>query len=300
MTSNDPPKLNRWQIWWLAARPKTLPASLAGVVTGIAVALWEGRFRPFPALAALLVGLLLQIGSNLANDVFDFERGADTSGRHGPLRVTQAGLLTPAQVKRGMWVVFGLAGLLGVYLAWVAGWPVILIGVAAIASAIAYTGGPFPLGYYGLGDLFVFLFFGVAAVAGTYFVQAKMVSPAAWWMSVPIGLLVVDILVVNNLRDIDTDRAAGKFTLAVRFGAVGTRRQYLVCIAAAYLLIPLLAWSKVIPPAALLTWLSLPLAWRVTRTVFTQGGRLLNPALANTGQLALVYSLLFLTGMLVS
>jgi 1,4-dihydroxy-2-naphthoate octaprenyltransferase len=300
MTMNEHAKLNHWQIWWLAARPKTLPAALAGVVTGTAVAMWEGRFRPVPALAALLVGLLLQIGSNLANDVFDFERGADTTERHGPLRVTQAGLLTPVQVKRGMWAVFGLAGALGLYLAWVAGWPVILIGAAAIASAIAYTGGPFPLGYYGLGDLFVFLFFGLAAVAGTYYVQAGMVSPAAWWMSVPIGLLVVDILVVNNLRDINTDRAAGKFTLAVRFGALGARRQYLICVAAAYLLIPLLAWSNVIPPAALLTWLSIPLAWRVTRTVFTQSGRLLNPALASTGQLALIYSLLFLAGMLIN
>jgi len=299
MTANNHVKLNPWQIWWLAARPKTLPAALAGVVTGSAVALWEGRFRPVPALAALLVGLLLQIGSNLANDVFDFERGADTTERHGPLRVTQAGLLTPTQVKRGMWAVFGLAGMLGLYLAWVAGWPVILIGAAAIASAIAYTGGPFPLGYYGLGDLFVFLFFGLAAVAGTYYVQAVMVSPAAWWMSVPIGLLIVGILVVNNLRDIDTDRLAGKFTLAVRFGTVGACRQYLLCIAAAYLIIPFLAWFKVIPPAALLTWLSIPLAWRVTRTVFNQRGPLLNPALASTGQLALIYSLLFLAGILI-
>ncbi|MEW5941883.1 MAG: 1,4-dihydroxy-2-naphthoate octaprenyltransferase, partial [Chloroflexota bacterium] len=166
-----------FQIWWLAIRPKTLPAAASGVVMGSALAWRDGTFQPLPALAALLVALLLQIGSNVANDVFDFERGADTPERLGPTRVTQAGLLTPAQVKRGMWVIFGLAASCGLYLAWLRGPVVIAIGLAAILSAIAYTGGPFPLGYYGLGDLFVFIFFGLAAVSGTYFVQAGSVTP---------------------------------------------------------------------------------------------------------------------------
>jgi 1,4-dihydroxy-2-naphthoate octaprenyltransferase len=290
--------LSRWQVWMLASRPKTLPAAASGVVTGTALALRDGHFRFGPALAALLVALLLQIGSNLANDVYDYERGADAGERHGPTRVTQAQLLTPAQVKVGMWVVFGLAGLLGLYLAFVAGWVVILIGLAAICSAIAYTGGPFPLGYYGLGDLFVFIFFGVAAVAGTYFVQAGSVSVGAWWMSLPIGWLIVDILVVNNLRDINADRAAGKHTLAVLFGEGGTRVQYIFLLIASYLILPIFALFRILPWTSLLAWLSLPLGWRTWQIVRKQAGRPLNAALAGTGQTTLVYSLFFFVGML--
>ena len=290
--------LSRWQVWMLASRPKTLPAAASGVVTGTALALRDGHFRFGPALAALLVALLLQIGSNLANDVYDYERGADAGERHGPTRVTQAQLLTPAQVKVGMWTVFGLAGLLGLYLTFVAGWVVILIGLAAICSAIAYTGGPFPLGYYGLGDLFVFIFFGVAAVAGTYFVQAGSVSVGAWWMSLPIGWLIVDILVVNNLRDINADRAAGKHTLAVRFGERGTRIQYIVLLATSYSLLPILALFGIIPWTSVLAWLSLPMSWRTLQIVLKKVGPPLNEALAGTGQTTLVYSLLFFVGML--
>ena len=217
---------NLFQIWWLAIRPKTLPAAASGVVMGSALAWADGSFQFVPALAALCVALLLQIGSNVANDVFDFERGADTSERQGPLRVTQARLLTPVQVKRGMWAIFGLAAMFGLYLVTLRGWVIIAIGLAAIFSAIAYTGGPFPLGYYGLGDVFVFIFFGVVAVTGTYYVQAGSVSAAAWWMSVPIGLIITAILAVNNLRDLENDRKAGKHTLAVLLGARGARIEY--------------------------------------------------------------------------
>jgi 1,4-dihydroxy-2-naphthoate octaprenyltransferase len=188
--------------------------------------------------------------------------------------------------------------MLGLYLAFVAGWVVILIGLAAILSAIAYTGGPFPLGYYGLGDLFVFIFFGVTAVAGTYFVQAGSVSAQAWWMSLPIGWLIVDILVVNNLRDIRTDREAGKHTLAVRFGERGTRVQYIILLIASYLLLPILAIFGILPWTSLLVWLSLPLAWQTLQVVFKKSGPPLNEALAGTGQTALLYSLLFFVGML--
>ena len=282
----------------LASRPKTLPAAAAGVITGTALAIRDGHFHFGPALAALFVALLLQIGSNLANDVYDYERGADAGERHGPMRVTQAQLLSPKQVKAGMWMVFGLSALLGLYLFFTAGWVVILIGLAAIISAIAYTGGPFPLGYYGLGDLFVFIFFGVAAVAGTYFVQAEIVSIQAWWMSLPIGWLIVDILVVNNLRDIEADRLAGKHTLAVRLGERGTRIEYIVLLGASYLLLPVLAFFGVLPWTSLLVWLSIPLAWRTWQIVRKQAGRPLNAALAGTGQTTLVYSLLFFVGML--
>jgi 1,4-dihydroxy-2-naphthoate octaprenyltransferase len=293
-------KPSLFKIWWLAIRPKTLPAAASGVVMGCALAWRDGTFQPLPALAALLVALLLQIGSNVANDVYDFERGTDTPDRLGPTRVTQAGLLTPAQVKRGMWVIFALAASCGLYLAWLRGPVVIAIGLAAILSAIAYTGGPFPLGYYGLGDVFVFIFFGLAAVAGTYFVQAGSVTPAAWWMSVPVGLIITDILAVNNLRDIENDRKAGKRTLAVRLGERGTQIEYVACMVAAYLVIPVAAALGLISWWALLTWLSLPLALKSTRAVFTQRGRPLNAALAGTGQLALLFSLLFWGSLIVA
>ena len=286
--------MNPIKIWWLAIRPRTLPAALSGVITGSALAWHDGVFRLLPALAAMLIALLLQIGSNLANDVFDFERGADSGSRQGPLRVTQSGLLRPQQVKRGMLLVFALAALLGLYLAIVAGWRVIPIGLAAILAAVAYTAGPYPLGYHGLGELFVFLFFGVASVAGTYFVQAGRVSPSAWWMSLPIGLIIVGILVVNNLRDLDSDRLAGKRTLAARFGSRFAKGEYLACLIAAYLSLLFYCAFAILPWSALLPWLSLPLAYVTVRIVFTQTGAALNRALGNTGQLALLFSLLFL------
>lgn len=289
-----------WNTWGLAIRLRTLPAAAAGVITGSALAWYDGTFRLDAALACLFTAILLQIGSNLANDVFDFERGTDTVERAGPVRVTQAGLLTPSQVKTGMFIVFGLAALFGLYLAWLGGWPIILLGIAAIVSAVAYTGGPFPLGYYGMGDIFVFLFFGLASVAGTYYVQSGFVSTAAWWMAIPPGLIITAILVVNNLRDLENDRKAGKHTLAVIFGERASKTEYLVCMVVAYLVIPLTAWMGVVPWYSLITWLSLPLAIRTTRIVFTQKGRPLNAALAGTGQVALLFSILFWIGLFLS
>ena len=288
--------MNIWQIWWLAIRPNTLPAAASGVVMGSALAWMDHAFHILPAFAALCVALLLQIGSNVANDVYDFERGADTSERRGPLRVTQAGFLTPAQMKRGMWIIFGLAALFGLYLAYLRGWLVIILGVAAIISAIAYTGGPFPLSYYGLGDVFVFIFFGLMCVVGTYFVQTGSGSVAAWWMSVSIGLMITDILVVNNLRDLDNDRSAHKRTLAVLIGERWTRIQYVFFMILSFLLMPVLIWRGILPAFTLLAWLSLPLAWKSTLTVLAQRGRPLNAALAGTGQTALAFSLLFFIG----
>ncbi|MBI5353566.1 MAG: 1,4-dihydroxy-2-naphthoate polyprenyltransferase [Chloroflexi bacterium] len=285
-----------WQAWGLAIRPRTLPAAAAGVVMGCALAWRDGHFRFDAALVCLLTALLLQIGSNLANDVFDFERGTDTPERLGPTRVTQAGLLTPFQVKFGMWTVFALAAFLGLYLVWLGGLPIVIIGVTAIIAAIAYTGGPFPLGYHGLGDIFVFIFFGLASVAGTYYVQAGFVSTAAWWMTIPPGLIITAILVVNNLRDIDNDRKGGKHTLAVRLGERFTKTQYLFCMSVAYLILPIAAWMGIVSWFSLLAWLSLPIAYKAAKVVLTQKGRPLNAALAGTGQTALVFSLLFWVG----
>jgi 1,4-dihydroxy-2-naphthoate octaprenyltransferase len=287
-------------IWLLAIRPKTLPAAAAPVVTGSALAFAAHDLRWGPALAALLGALLLQIASNLANDVFDYERGADQGERLGPIRVTQSGLLTPGQVKRCLLIVIGLSILVGLYLIWAAGWPVMLIGLAAILAAVAYTGGPFPLAYHGLGDLFVFIFFGLVATLGTYYVQVLALSPAAWALGVALGLLIVNILVVNNLRDLENDRRTGKRTLAVRLGPDRTRLEYLLCLSGAYL-IPLLAaimgWTSY---WGLLSWITLPKAISLVRALYTRQGRAHNQTLAGTGQLALWYALSFAAGIMLA
>jgi 1,4-dihydroxy-2-naphthoate octaprenyltransferase len=286
------------RIWWMAARPKTLPAAAATVFAGIGAAISEQVFSLGPALASLAGALLLQIGANLANDVFDFQRGADTEGRLGPLRVTQAGLLTPGEVKFGMWITFGLAALIGIYLTWVAGLPVLIIGGLSILAAVIYTGGPWPIGYYGLGDLFVFIFFGLISVAGTYYVQAKSISPLAIWAAIPMGFLTVAILVVNNLRDIDNDRKVGKRTLAVRFGVRVTRWEYLICLAGAYIVPVWMAISALISFWVILPLLTLPLAIRLIRSIWVEHGRALNKVLAGTGQLELIFGILFAIGMI--
>jgi 1,4-dihydroxy-2-naphthoate octaprenyltransferase len=293
----SPSTLHRW---WLAIRPKTLPAAGAGVITGTVLAWSDGSFSLGPALAALGVALLLQVASNLANDVYDAERGADTADRLGPVRVTQSGLLSRGQVKRGMMVVLALALAIGIYLTFVRGPLVLVVGVAAVVVALAYTGGPYPLGYHGLGEVFVFLFFGLTAVAGTYWVQTGTTSLFAWLMAVAIGALVTAIIVVNNLRDIEQDRAAGKRTIAVRVGVRATRWEYAVLMAVPYALLTILVLTSHLPPAALLAWLSLPLALRATRRVFLQTGRALNLALAETGQTAIAYSALFALGLLLT
>ncbi|MEM7345385.1 MAG: 1,4-dihydroxy-2-naphthoate polyprenyltransferase [Chloroflexota bacterium] len=293
------PSLTPFQIWLLAARPKTLPAAAAPVVVGTAAAIGDDVFRFWPAFAALLGALLIQIGTNFANDVFDYKKGADTTERLGPLRVTQAGLLTPRQVLIGMWVTFGLATLIGVYLVIIGGWPIVAIGILSIIAGIAYTGGPFPLGYNGLGDLFVFIFFGLVAVGGTYYVQAGTMSPVAYWAGTAIGLLATAILVVNNLRDLETDRVAGKKTLAVRLGAKGAQVEYFLLLIIAYL-VPLIMWlTQTSSFWVLLSWLSLLLTIPLANLMLNEKGRPLNAALAGTARLELVYGLLFSIGLVV-
>lgn len=292
--SNKP--LTRWQVWILACRPKTLPAAAATVIMGVGVAIYDGSFRGWPALATLLAALLLQIGANLANDVFDFHRGVDTHERLGPMRVTQAGLLSPRQVVAGMWFVFGLAALLGLYLMVVTGWPVAAIGLAAVIGALAYSGGPLPFGYYGLGDLAVFIFFGPLAVCGSYYIQALRINPLVTVAAIPIGLLIVAILVVNNLRDIATDRATGKRTLAVKLGWQGTRREYYACLVISYLIPVGLVFARWVNLGGLLVGLSLPMAVNLMRAVATVSGRSLNKTLAGTGKLSFIFGGLFVVG----
>lgn len=285
------------QRWLMASRPKTLPAAASPVLVGIGAAVLAGGFRWGPALAALAGALLLQIGANLANDYFDFKNGVDTPDRVGPLRVTQAGLLSPVQVKTGMLVVFALAALLGIYLALVSGWPVILIGALSIAAAIAYTGGPFPYGYYGFGELFVFLFFGLAAVCGTYYVQVRAFTWLSFFLALPMGWLTTAILVVNNLRDLETDRDSGRKTLAVRLGANGTRIEFLAVLAASYLT-PLVLWlTGHLSPWCMLCWVSLVRVPALVRDVYQLKGRPLNRTLGAVGQLELFFGVLLGLGL---
>jgi 1,4-dihydroxy-2-naphthoate polyprenyltransferase len=293
-------KHNQWQAWILASRPRTLPASVAPVIVGTALAIQAGAFQPAAALVALLCALLIQIGSNFANDLGDFRRGTDNLGRVGPTRVTTAGLLTPGQVKAGMLVVFGLAALGGLYLIVLGGWPILVVGVLSIVAAIAYTAGPLPFGYYGLGDLGTFVFFGLVAVAGTYYVQAHAVTPAVWLGAVAMGCLVTAILVVNNIRDADSDRQAGKRTLAVLLGRRGARIEFAVMLTIAYA-VPFVLWLGLgMRPWVLLPLLTLPLAFRQAYAVFIVLGPALNRTLAGTAQLTVIYALVFAVGVILA
>lgn len=283
--------------WWLAIRPATLTASAAPVLVGSGAAWFEGAFAPGPAFAALIGAFLLQIGANFANDVFDFERGADNAERLGPQRATQQGWISAAQMKRAMWLAFAGATAVGLYLTWVAGWPVLALGLVSIAAAYLYTGGPRPYGYLGLGDLSVFLFFGPGAVAGTYYVQALEVSELALLASLPIGALATAILVVNNLRDIETDARANKRTLAVRIGDRPTRTYYFVLLAVAYAMPAVILWRGLADASVLLPWLSLPLAARLAARMRHEGGLALNGCLVRTARLEVVFGLLFALGL---
>lgn len=285
--------------WVLAARLKTLPAGAAPVMVGTAAAYAEGGFDLMPALAALGGALWIQVGTNFANDLFDYLKGADTEERAGPVRVTQAGLLSQRQVTIGMAVSFALAALCGVYLIAHAGWPIVAIGVASILSGIAYTGGPWPLGYHGLGDVFVFLFFGIVAVTGTHFVQSGEWSPLALLCALPVGFLSTAILVVNNTRDAHTDVKAGKRTLVVRFGVPFGRLEYAALVWASIGL--LFAIGHVLQNFWIfLGLLSVPLAVQLTRAMYrTDPGPRLNPLLGRTAQLLLLYSALLCIGMVI-
>jgi 1,4-dihydroxy-2-naphthoate octaprenyltransferase len=294
----DTAGISRRQAWMLAARPKTLPAAVAPVAVGIAVAVRDGSFAPLPALAALAGALLLQVGVNLANDYFDFKKGVDTAGRKGPLRVTQAGLISPDDVRLGMALVFLLAALVGVYLVAIGGWPILLVGTASILAALAYSGGPWPIASHGLGDVFVFLFFGLAAVCGTYYVQALALTPFAVTAAVPPGLLITAILVVNNLRDIETDSKVGKRTLAVRLGPRGTLAEYAALVAGAYLLLPVLWLSGAADGWVTLPFFTLPMTVPLLRSLGKEyrDGTAMNRALAGTARYTLVFCLFFAIG----
>jgi 1,4-dihydroxy-2-naphthoate octaprenyltransferase len=285
----------------MAARVRTLPAAVAPVVVGTSLALGADTFHPLAFLAALLGAIFIQVGTNLSNDYSDARRGADTEDRLGPVRVTAGGLVPPSQVLLATYLTFGLAVGCGAYLVAVAGPELLAVGAASILAGVLYTGGPRPYGYEGLGEVFVFLFFGIVAVVGSYFVQVQELPWQAFVCAVPVGLLASAILVVNNVRDIDTDSRAGKRTLAVRLGRPRARALYAGMLAGAFLSAPL-PWAFGSMTAwLLLTWLALPLAAGVLRIVRTRtDGPALNGALARTGLLQLVFCLLYAAGILAS
>jgi len=306
-------EVSKTKAWLMAARPQTLPAGASPVVLGTGLAVHEGVFAPLPALAALIGALLIQIGTNFANDYYDAVKGADTAEREGFIRVTQSGLIDAAQVKRAMWATYALAMVVGLYLVAVGGVPILLVGLASILAGIAYTGGPYPYGYRGLGDLFVFVFFGVVAVTGTYYVQAVTgVAAGTFPTTLPAGTVTAEslvaslaaaglstcILIVNNIRDRETDAEAGKRTLAVVLGYRWSRIEYLGMLALGYAS-PLALWLAFgFEPWVLLPVLSLPLAAPVARTVLTRtDGEALNPALERTGQLLAIHSVLYAAGL---
>jgi 1,4-dihydroxy-2-naphthoate octaprenyltransferase len=308
-------EIGRTRAWLMAARPQTLPAAAAPVVAGTGLAVRDGVFHPLAALGALVGAALIQIGTNFANDYYDAVKGADTEDREGFTRVTQSGLIAPLQVKRATYLTFAAAILVGTGLVYVGGLPILVVGLLSVVAGLAYTGGPYPLGYHGLGDAFVFVFFGLVAVVGTYYVQAAAVlasplplsvppdtvPPVALVASLPIAAISTDILVVNNVRDMETDAEAGKRTLAVRLGYRWSRAQYVGLLGLAYA-VPFALWiARGTGPAVLLPLLTLPLAASVAHTVCTRtSGAALNPALERTGKLLAAYAVLFGVGLALS
>jgi len=288
----------------MAARVRTLPAAVAPVLVGSAVADYVSAgngFRWGAFVAALVGSIFIQIGTNLANDYSDAKRGADTVDRLGPVRVTSAGLVAPRRVLYATWLAFGVAIVAGIYLATVAGVVIIAVGIASIVAGVLYTGGPRPYGYAGLGELFVFLFFGLVAVNGSYYVQLEHLDWLPFGLSVAVGCLSTAILVVNNVRDIDTDRRAGKRTLAVRLGREETRRLYIGLLAVAYVALIVTLAANDGPGWGALGLVSLPLAIRPARAVLTRtDGPALNGALAGTGALLGVFSLLVSLGFVIA
>jgi len=287
--------------WWLAIRPKTLTAAIAPVRVGAALAAFDGVFSALPAIAALVGAVLIQIGTNLSNDVLDFHRGADHAERLGPTRVTQAGLISPNAVAAAAAACFVLAAAVGAYLTYVAGIPILIVGSAAIVSGVLYTAGPKPLAYVGLGDLFVMLFFGLAAVAGTYYVQAVAVTAQGLLLGVAVGALSVAILNINNLRDLESDRRAGKRTLATRLGPRTTRKYFAGLVMSAFA-IPLGMMAAGLLPWTLLTIaFALPQATRLVGAVIGGAeGRTLNPLLGATARLQITHAALLALGLLVA
>ncbi|NTV61163.1 MAG: 1,4-dihydroxy-2-naphthoate polyprenyltransferase [Chlorobiaceae bacterium] len=283
--------------WMLAVRPKTLPAGAVPVVLGSALAAHDAQFSLLPAFVALVCALGIQVATNFINEIYDFRKGADTHERLGPTRTVAAGIISEAVMIRVSVTLVAVVFLLGLYLVYTAGWPILLVGLLSLLFAWAYTGGPYPIAYSGLGDIFVFIFFGLTAVGGTYYVQAHDLNLSVLYAAAAPGFLSVNILLVNNIRDIQTDRKVGKMTLPARIGAERSRRLFVILTAAAYI-IPVVLWLKGYPVWVLLSLLSAPIAVTTVRELYSSEGVQLNNVLAGAGKLLTLHGLLFSAGFL--
>ena len=285
--------------WLIAIRIKTLPAATSPVILGTALAFHDGDSNSFILFMTLLAAVFIQIGANFANDVYDFQKGTDRDDRLGPKRATQSGLITPEEMKTAMWRIFALAIFVGFYLAWVGGWPIVFIGLASIAAGIAYTGGPYPLGYHGWGDAFVFIFFGLIAVPGTYYLQTGFITNNSLWLGVALGMLSTAILVVNNIRDMGTDIVTGKKTLAVRLGKSFSQIEFSILVIFPFI-IPLCMWWNTKDNMSLfITLFALPIAVHLIIQLISKSGKELNNVLAGTARFLSIFTLLLSVGLII-
>ena len=285
-------------MWILATRPKTLPAAASPVILGTALSYHDGIFHSFILLMTLLAAVLIQIGANFANDVYDYQKGTDRDDRLGPKRATQSGLITPEKMKQAMWRIFALAIFVGFYLAWVGGWPIVFIGLASIAAGIAYTGGPYPLGYHGLGDVFVFIFFGLIAVPGSYYLQTGIITSTSLWLGAALGMLSTAILVVNNIRDMETDIVTGKKTLAVRWGKSFSHIEFSILVIIPFIIPLCMWWNTRYNMSLLITLFALPIAVHLIIQLISKTGRELNKVLAGTARFLFIFTILFSLGLI--
>lgn len=291
--------ISKFDAWIMATRPRTLPAALVPVLVGSSIAIHDGKFKPLAAIIALVCAILIQIGTNFVNDLYDFIYGTDKKDRVGPKRVVTAGLISITEMKLGILIVFGLSFLFGMYLVFLSGWEILLLGIISILAGIAYTAGPFPLAYNGLGDIASFLFFGLIGTVGTYYVQTNEVSAFAFWSSVPVGALITNILVVNNYRDREEDQSNGKNTLAVLLGETFARFQYIIFMLVSYSILFVVYYTYKNSVWVFLPMLSAPLSIKLVKMLFTHRGSGLNKTLELTAKLSALYGLLFALGILI-
>jgi 1,4-dihydroxy-2-naphthoate octaprenyltransferase len=290
---------NKIQSWILASRPKTLPAAVVPVLVGSSLAYNQGKFYPLYSFVALICSLLIQIGTNFTNDLYDHLKGADTEKRKGPIRVLAAGLISVREMKIAITLVFSLTFLLGLYLVYVTDWNIFIIGVFSIIAGLAYTAGPYPLAYHGLGDLFVFLFFGIVGTMGTYYLHHQEFTVLSFLVSLPVGALITNILIVNNYRDVDEDKQAGKNTLAVKLGKEFSRYEFIFFLLTAFFVPFVLYFKFNFNGTIFLPYLSLPVAIILVKMIFNFQGQQLNKTLEVSAKYSALYGLLFSVGMII-
>lgn len=291
--------MSKFSAFLLAARPKTLPAAFVPVIIGSAAAISVNQFKLLPALVALICSILIQIGTNFVNDLYDYLRGSDTKKRVGPKRALASGLLSVTEMKIAIFITFSLTFLLGLFLVFKAGWIILLVGILSIAAGFSYTAGPYPLAYNALGDIFVIIFFGFVGTIGTYYVQTLEVSPVVVWASIPVGALITNILVINNYRDVEQDKEAGKITLAVKYGRRFARIEYIILLLVSYLTPVVIYIFYIKSLYILLPLISIPIAINQINSLYKLTGSDLNYTLEKTAKLSALFGVLFSIGFVI-